>query len=82
MPGRETQNNKKRYEQLYYQPHKAEHKIEKKKEAILIKEMEECSFKPNILDSQMAVSQSATPIQMFNSGMHQSINNLTQMSVD
>ena len=44
MPGRETQNNKKRYEQLFYKQHQADGKIEKKKEAILIKEMEECSF--------------------------------------
>jgi len=37
-----------RYELLFYRHHMAEQKIEKAKENLLSKELEECSFKPKI----------------------------------
>lgn len=37
-----------RYELLFFRHHQAEQKIEKAKENLMTKELEECSFKPKI----------------------------------
>eukprot|EP00347_Sterkiella_histriomuscorum_P012751 403367361 len=60
--------NMSRYELLFYRQHLAEQKIEKAKENLINKELEECSFKPNI--SRAANTQSMIGMQNHNSNLN------------